>query len=74
MSCGREGASIKFHLFHKYGRGWRSNFWKSPYFVQDNFKTPFNRIIGCRIFGHRKVHDGYCFNCYRDVKEKKNDN
>jgi hypothetical protein len=64
-----------------YQRGLRKSFvkfWKygcyRKFFYQDNFKTPFNRLIGCKLFGHRHIRksgiDGseFCFNCYRRVK------
>ncbi len=49
---------------------------KSSYFWQDSFLTYFNRIIGCKLFGHHKIHNVdngngerilFCFSCYRKV-------
>ena len=49
------------------------------YLFHDSFGRYFNRLIGCRVFGHRKaqwMQDGgcsderpkwYCFNCDREV-------
>ena len=76
----REPASIIFHFFHKYGRGFRGL--KNPYFIQDNLLTPLNRIIGCKLLGHRNVKIAsdpgeprrkFCFNCYKWVKEQGDD-
>jgi hypothetical protein len=48
--------------------------WKSDYFWQDTIFTRFNRLIGCRIFGH-KIRSGvnkqgdltpFCFRCYKE--------
>jgi len=54
----------------------KQKLWKSNYFWQDTLYTPFNRLIGCKLFGHRDVKlisyyiadDTYfCFNCYRII-------
>ena len=51
-------------------------FWKSKYVWHDSFGKYFNRLIGCRLFGHRKVKNAsnpgewkqlHCFNCERDL-------
>jgi len=50
---------------------------QSPHFWQDSIFTYWNRWIGCRIFGHRKIQDVsddtsnkemFCFNCYRHIQ------
>lgn len=81
MGACRETAAITEII--KIGKRWNSPLseilgnikkaFSSRYFIQDNFKTPFNRIIGCKLFGHKKVQyleeDNiyFCFNCYREV-------
>jgi len=88
MGACREGANLWFYLgFWKNGGGtgknkWRfpefikTKRWRSEYFWQDTFLIYFNRLVGCRLFGHRKIHttDEYrmndtffCFNCYRKL-------
>ncbi len=81
MGACREGASIWFWLWR--GRKFKSRSWRrifqSPYFWQDSFLTPFNRLIGCKLFGHRNVRDisdpgqpkeWHCFSCYRTIKKE----
>lgn len=50
--------------------------WKSEYFWHDSFGRYWNRIIGCRLFGHRSVINVsdsneekriHCFYCERDI-------
>ena len=49
--------------------------WRSSYFWQDSFVTHWNRLVGCRLLGHRKVENvGFtdepeltCFNCHRKL-------
>jgi hypothetical protein len=52
----------------------------NEYFWQDSFFTHWNRIIGCKIRGHRKTgtigsdEDSekripFCFNCYRKINK-----
>ena len=47
--------------------------WHNKDFWQDTLITHLNRLIGCRILGHRKVcrdEDGlFCFNCYRRIQQ-----
>jgi len=85
MGAAREGASIWFYLFgkSKYCKPrdfFNRKLYKSPYFWQDSFWTPLNRLIGCRVLGHRNVirildddNDykpvDFCFNCYRKVSK-----
>jgi hypothetical protein len=80
MSTCRENVSLFLWLRH-YGikRIIKRRIWKDRNFMQDTFFTGFNRFLGCKIFGHRKVEiikdeEGkepdrkFCFNCYRDIK------
>ena len=74
-SSSREG----YDLFHKYGRQAIYRYIKHNQYVlqlilQDTILTRFNRVIGCKMFGHRnlKVTDCgqvFCFNCNRPFKE-----
>ena len=83
MGTGRETASIWWYLFGKFPSGrWRGyrlfqrRFWKHPYLLHDSFGKYWNRLIGCRLFGHRHMRniadhgkelDQYCFNCERHI-------
>ena len=57
----------------------KSRIWREPYFIQDSFKTPFNRLIGCKVFGHKKgetYNDSnekipFCWKCYREIDNTK---
>lgn len=85
----RQCASLWFYLgfWKNYaGKGknkWRfpdffkHKVWKNEYFMKDTFYTPWNKFLGCKLFGHRKIKflwddcgDGryaYCFSCCRKV-------
>lgn len=83
----RETASIWFYLrssgrrfgYFYWLRFFKRRMWKHPYFWQDSVLVHFNRLMGCRILGHREVKylpDGgcanneavwYCFGCGREV-------
>jgi hypothetical protein len=45
-------------------------------FVKDNFTQPFDRLIGCKLFGHDyhldwEDHEYWCYKCWKRVKEEK---
>jgi len=57
---------------------------RSPYFWQDNVLTPMNRLIGCRLAGHKVTlitdYDSvglrkrpFCFRCYTYLAEGRSD-
>ena len=91
MSAQRENCSLWFYygFWKNYaGEGknkWRfpefikRKKWKNSYFWQDTFLTYWNRFLGCKIFGHKKVQrvdDNdvvyfFCFNCHQKVKDYK---
>ena len=81
MSASRETMSIWLYL-NPFKRYWslksffRRRLWAHPEFIQDSFLTPWNRLLGCTVFGHRGVkdvsdlNDGtemVCFHCYRRI-------
>ncbi len=60
--------------------------WRGSYFWQDSFWQYWNKLIGCKIHGHRhityfKEGDGcsrneahwYCYNCQRCIDYKETD-
>jgi hypothetical protein len=73
----RQNFNLFYYLLHgKIKEFFKRKMWKNEYFWQDTFLTFFNRLIGCKIFGHRKIHFVedendkpvvYCFNCYRKI-------
>ena len=87
MACGRETANLwwwvrrrprEFLFGKKYGNVYVKpavfRIVRSPYFLHDSFGQYFYRLIGCRLRGHRNVHNIsdpgepkklYCFNCER---------
>lgn len=81
-SC-RENASIWWCLFNRYPNGdWTGQrlftrrFWHSPYLWHDSFGVFWNRLVGCRLFGHGNVQnlsfrgepdEWRCFDCDRTV-------
>jgi hypothetical protein len=92
----RQGASLWFYLgfWKNYaGKGtnkWRlpeffkEKIWRSPYFRKDTFWTPLNKLIGCKILGHRNVkflnednnyiqEFAYCFDCGTKINHWKAD-
>ena len=45
-------------------------------FIIDNFTQPFNKLIGCKLFGHDFQYDGedseyFCKKCWKRVDEDK---
>ena len=89
MGAGREGKNIWWWLFTRWGnyagRGkrWRGRdvfrrkWWRSPYIWHDSVGKFWNRWIGCKVLGHRKVSNVsdddrielHCFNCDRRVPD-----
>jgi hypothetical protein len=79
MSACRETANIWFWMRKGwlFRRGELRRILRSNYFWQDSFLTQFNRLLGCRLFGHRAIKDIsdphqpveelFCFSCYRHV-------
>jgi hypothetical protein len=83
MGACREGANIwRYFRFNKYSNiifFIRYKKYKSPYFWHDSFGIYWNRLIGCKLAGHKKVKylsDGgcsndspmhYCFACEKQV-------
>lgn len=78
----RENQNIWWHVFKKRApiRFIRRKMWQGRYFWQDSFWKYFNRLIGCRLFGHKEIgyfkegdgctkHEAhwYCFNCARCI-------
>lgn len=55
--------------------------WNKKYIIDDTFKTPFNKMIGCKIFGHRwstdeefEKYDLYSHLCWKcNKRSTKND-
>ena len=50
---------------------------KNHYFLHDTFGVYFNRLIGCKIFGHRTEKfevcgdkQEYCYKCERYIEEE----
>ena len=77
MSACRESANVWFYL--RVYKKIPIRVLKSPALFQDSFLTPLNRVIGCKLLGHRHVgdisdaNDGsekFCFNCYQSIEEK----
>lgn len=63
----------------------KNNKWRREYVTKDSFITPFNKRIGCKIFGHkwsteeegRKYDfDGiYCWKCNKwETRQERRDN
>ena len=75
MNGNRETANIWFWAFTLHRLPIR--ILKSRYFLQDSFLTYWNRLIGCRLGGHKtKLLVGentteydFCFKCYRQIGE-----
>jgi uncharacterized membrane protein len=52
----RQNFNLFYYLLHgKIKEFFKRKMWKNEYFWQDTFLTFFNRLIGCKIFGHRKI-------------------
>ena len=90
MGCGRENKSIWWRLFGVWKnyaghgkskwRGWELftlRFWKyREYIWHDSVGKYWNRLVTCRLLGHRNVQDVadynehkrmHCFKCERDL-------
>lgn len=79
MGACRESSNIWISLKRKNLRGrlLKKRFWTSGYIWHDSFGKYFNRLIGCLLFGHRKVKnisnylpkekEMHCFNCERGL-------
>ena len=44
-------------------------------FVKDNFTQPFDKLIGCKLFGHNYIHDYedheyFCIKCWKRISEQ----
>ena len=89
MSTCRQNMSIWRYIFPRIVAGrlrWRvsrlfnRNYWQSRHVWHDSFGRYWNRLIGCRIRGHKNIRylsDGgcsndrpiyYCFACERQVE------
>lgn len=79
MGACREGASIWFAL-KKWNNGYlgivqfvKRKRWRSPYFWHDSFGMYWNRLIGCKLHGHKNIRNigdcgkvkYHCFGCER---------
>lgn len=47
-------------------------------FITDNYTQPFNKLIGCKVFGHKYRHDYedpeyFCTKCWHRISEEKHD-
>ena len=66
MGACRETQSIWWWFFHRrYGSPrdfFKRKIWKGDYFWHDSFGRFFNRLIGCKIAGHKRqwMEDGGC--------------
>lgn len=79
MGCGREGADLIWYVSGRWPngkyRGWDllgRRVWRNPYLLHDTFGKRWNRLVGCRVLGHRHVQNiaeprepvqWHCFNC-----------
>jgi len=79
----RENMDLWRSLFYYYPNGeWMGKriftrrFWRNKYVWHDSFGKYWNRLLGCRLWGHRDVHNiedprypakWHCFNCERQV-------
>lgn len=79
----RENVDIWTSLSMKYPNGdwmgWRvfkRTFWRNPYLTHDSFGKYWNRLVGCRLAGHRNIQNVadpgepkqmHCFNCERRI-------
>jgi hypothetical protein len=84
MGASRESFDIWQCLLSRYPSGrwmgrrlFKKRFWKNSYLWHDSFGKYFNRVIGCKLWGHRHVANIadpdeskklHCFNCDRGVK------
>jgi len=82
MGCSREGFDIWLRLKLRSRKDvFTLRFWRralgSRYFWHDSFGKYWNRLIGCRLLGHRHVRniadpgdpkEMHCFNCERGVE------
>jgi hypothetical protein len=82
MSADRGNRSLWWWLFSrsKYHPPridfFKRRIWRDHHFWQDTLWTYLNRILGCKLFGHRRIEnisfpgepkEYFCFNCYRKV-------
>ncbi len=49
--------------------------WSRDMFIKDNFKQPFDKMIGCKLFGHKFFHtstngEWCCTKCYKYISEQ----
>lgn len=92
MGAAREGADLLWYIFGwaSWARGWRKfrivwaferKIWQSEYVWHDTIGVRWNKLLGCRIKGHKDVHTivddegrdetyDYCFACARKVNER----
>jgi hypothetical protein len=47
-------------------------------FILDNFKQPFDKLLGCKLFGHDFMHDYedseyFCKKCWKRVSEQQHE-
>jgi hypothetical protein len=49
--------------------------WSRQMFMKDNYIQPFNKIIGCKLFGHKFYHtstngEWCCSKCWKYISEQ----
>ena len=49
--------------------------WSRRLFMKDNYIQPFNKMIGCKLFGHKFYHtstngDWCCSKCWKYISEQ----
>lgn len=54
------------------------NKWERKMFVKDNFTQPFDKLIGCKIFGHDFMYDSedqnyFCRKCWKRISEQQHE-
>lgn len=63
----------------------KNNKWRREYIIKDSFAIPFNKKVGCKLFGHKwstveegnkyDFHDKYCWKCGKwETMEENRDN
>jgi hypothetical protein len=76
MGCSRENANIWWFL-RNHPTHIRLILFKNSYFWHDSFGVYWNRVIGCKLHGHKNVQNAadpgevdkmYCFACQRKVE------
>lgn len=54
------------------------NKWSREMFIKDNITQPFDKLIGCKLFGHdfmfdSEDHEYFCKKCWKRISEQQHE-